>query len=179
MPTAGFCTPSFRGDTLTATSKVIGLKQNSNGKTGVVYVNSTGVNQRGETVLDYVRWVMVRKRDAANTAPAATVPDLPKSVAADALRVPDGLDFGGFDTTLAGAPHRWGDYEVGEKIDHVDAMTIEEAEHQMATRLYQNTAKVHFNQHVEKEGRFGRRIVYGGHVISLARALTSTAWAMR
>jgi 2-methylfumaryl-CoA hydratase len=41
-----------------------------------------------------------------------------------------------------------------------------------ATRLYQNTAKVHFNQHSEKDGRFGRRIVYGGHIISLARALS-------
>jgi len=51
-------------------------------------------------------------------------------------------------------------------------MTIEDAEHMLATRLYQNTAKVHFNQHVEREGRFGKRIVYGGHVISLARALS-------
>jgi 2-methylfumaryl-CoA hydratase len=51
-------------------------------------------------------------------------------------------------------------------------MTIEEAEHQMATRLYQNSAKVHFNHHTEREGRFGKRIVYGGHVISLARALS-------
>ena len=42
----------------------------------------------------------------------------------------------------------------------------------IATRLYQNTARVHFNQNVEKSGRFGRRIVYGGHVISLARALS-------
>ena len=42
----------------------------------------------------------------------------------------------------------------------------------LATRLYHNTAKVHFNQHVESAGRFGRRIVYGGHVISLARALS-------
>ena len=51
-------------------------------------------------------------------------------------------------------------------------MTIEESCHMTATRLYQNTAKVHFNQHAEKDGRFGRRIVYGGHVISLARALS-------
>src|SRR3546814_15967315 len=51
-------------------------------------------------------------------------------------------------------------------------MTIEEAEHQMATRLYQNTARVHFNQHAESKGRFGRRIVYGGHMISLARSLS-------
>jgi 2-methylfumaryl-CoA hydratase len=77
-----------------------------------------------------------------------------------------------YDTDLAGSPFLWNDYEVGEKIDHVDGMTIEEAEHQMATRLYQNTAKVHFNQHTEKEGRFGRRIIYGGHIISLARSLS-------
>ena len=51
-------------------------------------------------------------------------------------------------------------------------MTVEEAEHQLATRLYQNTAKVHFNQFSESKGRFGRRLVYGGHVISLARALS-------
>ncbi|ODN70270.1 hypothetical protein A6302_02423 [Methylobrevis pamukkalensis] len=51
-------------------------------------------------------------------------------------------------------------------------MTIEEAEHQLATRLYQNTARVHFNQFHEASGRNGRRIVYGGYVISLARALT-------
>ena len=42
----------------------------------------------------------------------------------------------------------------------------------LATRLYQNTAKVHFNQHSEGQGRFGRRLIYGGHVISLARALS-------
>lgn len=41
-----------------------------------------------------------------------------------------------------------------------------------ATRLWHNTAKVHFNQHVEGQGRFGRRIVYGGHVISIARSLS-------
>ena len=167
-----FGVPVYPGDTLSTESRVIGLKENSNGKTGVVYVNSRGTNQRGETVLDYVRWVMVRKKDPASPAPEPSLPDLPGSVAADSLVIPVGLNFGAFDTMLAGAPHRWGDYEVGEKIDHVDAMTIEEAEHQLATRLYQNTAKVHFNQHVEKNGRFGRRIVYGGHVISLARALS-------
>ena len=82
------------------------------------------------------------------------------------------LDIAAYDFALAGSPYRWGDYEVGEKIDHVDGMTLEEAEHQIATRLYQNTAKVHFNQHTESKGRFGKRIVYGGVVISLARALS-------
>ena len=42
----------------------------------------------------------------------------------------------------------------------------------IATRLYHNTARVHFNQFSESKGRFGRRLIYGGHVISLARALS-------
>jgi 2-methylfumaryl-CoA hydratase len=167
-----FGAPVYPGDTLTARSAVIGLKENANRETGVVYVRSTGSNQRGESVLDYVRWVMVRKRDKAAPAPDPAVPDLPLSVPAGALLVPDGLDLGRYDREAAGSPHRWGDYRAGERIDHVDGMTIEESCHMTATRLYQNTARVHFNQHAEKGGRFGRRIVYGGHIISLARALS-------
>jgi 2-methylfumaryl-CoA hydratase len=51
-------------------------------------------------------------------------------------------------------------------------MTVEEAEHQTATRLYQNTARIHFDLFSARQGRFGRRLIYGGHVISLARALS-------
>jgi len=167
-----FGVPVFPGDTLAARSEVIGLKANRDGRTGVVYVHSVGTNQDGETVLDYVRWVMVRKRDEAAPAPDTVLPDLPSAVPATELVVPWDLRGGSFDTTLSGSPHLWDDYEPGERIDHVDGMTIEESEHMLATRLYHNTAKVHFNQHVESQGRFGRRIVYGGHVISLARALS-------
>ncbi len=167
-----FGAPVYAGDTLTTTSKVIGLKPNKDGKTGVVYVNSIGKNQRGEVVLDYVRWVMVNKGDADAKVGEAVVPELPGAVSADKLTVPFDLTGKTYDTALAGSPYLWDDYEAGEQIDHVDAMTIEEAEHMLATRLYQNTAKVHFNQHVQTEGRFGRRLIYGGHIISLARALS-------
>jgi 2-methylfumaryl-CoA hydratase len=168
-----FLKPAFPGDTLTATSRVIGLHENSNRKTGVVHVRSTGRNQHGGTVLEYVRWVMVRKRDEAAPAPESRAPQLPDKVEPSALggAVP-ALNPAAYDDELAGSSARWDDYEVGERIDHVDGMTIEEAEHQMATRLYQNTARVHFNQHTEGAGRFGRRLVYGGHIISLARALS-------
>ncbi len=165
-----FGVPVYPGDTLTTTSEVIGLKENSNGRTGVVYVHSVGVNQDGDTVLDYVRWVMVNKRDASVPAPEPVVPTLPEAVPVERLVVPYSIEH--YDAAQAGSPFLWDDYELGERIDHVDGMTIEEAEHMMATRLYQNTAKVHFNQHVEGQGRNGRRIVYGGHVISLARALS-------
>lgn len=168
-----FLAPVFPGDSLSATSQVIGLRQLSNGKAGVVYVRSRGTNQNGEPVLDYARWVMVRKRDPEAPAPDADIPELPDSVAPDRLaELLPPIDASAYDTNLAGSPHLWGDYEAGEKIDHVDGMTVEEAEHQLATRLYQNTAKVHFNDHAQKDSRFGRRLIYGGHVISLARALT-------
>ncbi|MEQ1890810.1 MAG: MaoC family dehydratase [Alphaproteobacteria bacterium] len=167
-----FLTPVYAGDTLSATSEVIGLRELSNGKSGIVYVRSTGVNQRHEVVIAYVRWVMVRKRDEASPARTASVPDLPDFVGVNDLTVPAGLDFSAYDCALSGSAHLWDDYAVGEKIDHVDGMTIEEAEHMMATRLYQNTAKVHFNQFMQNSDNAQRRLVYGGHVISMARALS-------
>ena len=168
-----FLQPVFPGDTLSATSEVIGLKENSSRQTGIVYVRSRGENQNGDIVLDYVRWVMVRKRDPAAAIAEEKVPQLPSALAADALGAAcPTIKTSVYDRVLAGSPHLWSDYTKGEKIDHVDGMTVEEAEHQLATRLYQNTAKVHFNQFSEGQGRFGRRLIYGGHVISLARALS-------
>jgi len=167
-----FGAPVYPGDTLVSDSHVIGLRQNKDGKTGVVYVHSTGVNQRGEMVLDFRRWVMVRKRDPQAPEPEPVVPALPDHVPTAELHCPYTVAAGGYDTARSGSDFLWDDYVAGERIDHVDGMTIEEAEHMLAARLYQNTAKVHFNQHVEREGRFGKRIVYGGHVISLARALS-------
>src|SRR6056297_1036758 len=162
-------TPVWPGDTLRSESEVIGLKQNSNGKTGVVWVRTRGLNQHDELVMEYVRWVMVRKRDADAAAPETVVPDLKPVLSDEDLAIPRGLDFTGYDFELAGEPHRWRDYEIGEIIDHVDGVTLEEAEHMMATRLWQNTAKVHFDATFRPDGQ---RLIYGGHIISLARALS-------
>ncbi|SUZ30695.1 Mesaconyl-CoA hydratase [Roseibaca ekhonensis] len=164
-----FLRPVYPGDTLRATSEVIGLKQNSNGKSGVVYVRTQGLNQRDEVVIDYVRWVMVRKGDLDAPAPETLVPELANAVDASDLVVPEGLTFAQYDDAQAGAPHRWGDYAVGEQIDHVDGMTMEEAEHMLATRLWQNTSKVHFDRTQRVDGKL---LAYGGHVISVARALS-------
>jgi 2-methylfumaryl-CoA hydratase len=168
-----FLRPVYPGETLSAVSEVIGLKESSNRQTGVVYVRSTGFGADGEAVLSYCRWVLVRKRDPAAAIREERVPELPKAVAAADLGAAcPPLDPAAYDLELAGSPHSFGDYAAGEKIGHLDGMTVEEAEHQLATRLYQNTAKVHFDQNAAKDSRFGQRIVYGGHVISLARALS-------
>lgn len=168
-----FLRPVYAGDTLSTTSEVIGLKQTSAGDAGIVYVRSIGRNQDGEIVLSYARWVLVRKRNPGTPPHAEQVPDLARAVLPEALG--EGcppIDLSAYDDALAGSPFRWHDYAVGERIDHVDGVTVEEAEHQIATRLYQNTAKVHFDGFGARDTRFGKRLIYGGHVISLARALS-------
>ena len=164
-----FIKPIYAGDTLRTSSKVIGLKQNSNGRSGVVWVHSKGFNQHGDVVIDYKRWVMVRKRDMNAAAHKTFIPDLAAVILPEDLTIPDGLDFTNYDFALAGEQHRASEYEVGEKINHVDGVTVEEAEHMIATRLWQNTAKVHFDTSARPDGK---RLIYGGHVISMARALS-------
>lgn len=166
-----FLAPVKAGDTLRAVSEVIGVKENSNGKTGVVYVRTTGYNQFDTAVLSYCRWVMVNKRDHSAQAPEASIPALAKVIDSQDLIAPCNLKSESWDCDLSGSKYAYEDYEIGEKIDHKDAMTVEEAEHQTATRLYQNTAKVHFDGYGQKASRFGRRLIYGGVVISTARAI--------
>ena len=167
-----FLKPIYPGDTLHSESRVIGLKENSNGKNGNVYVRSTTYNQNGDAVLTWARWVMVHKRNFDAPAPEAVIPDLPKHVAIDDLPIPSQLDASGYDTIITGSPHLWNDYQPGERIDHVNGMTVDESDHTLATKLYQNNARLHFEEHLMKPSRFGRRLMYGGHIISLCRALS-------
>ena len=167
-----FLSPVFEGDTLSARTEVLGSRENANKESGIVYVRSTGFNQRGEDVLTFARWVMVRKRSKEAAAPEAKVPDLPRAVAAADLHLPPRAALPAAQRRNTGGTRFFDDFKKGDRIDHADGMTVEEAEHMMATRLYHNTARVHFNAHTERQGRFGKRIVYGGHVISIARALS-------
>ena len=167
-----FLKPVYPGDTLSATSQVIGLKPNSNRRTGTVYVRTTGRNQLGEEVVSYVRWVMVRRREEGE-AGDGVVPTLAESVPPVRLgSACPSMEGAQWDPALAGSLHRFGDYEKGEKIDHVDGVTVEDAEPMLAARLYQNNARVHFNAFSNGKARTVRRLIYGGHVISLARALS-------
>jgi 2-methylfumaryl-CoA hydratase len=167
-----FLRPVYPGDTLHTETTVVGLKENSNHTSGTVYVRSTTYNQSGAPVLTWLRWVMVPKKDPAHPAPSPMVPALPPCVAPEQLPVPEGLSARGFECTLTGSPHLWEDYTVGERIDHLDGMTLDESDHTLATKLYQNNARLHFDAQLMGPTRFGRRLVYGGHVISICRALS-------
>ena len=105
-----FLKPVYPGDTLSATSEVIGLRENSNKQSGVVYVRSTGRNQDGTPVLEFARWVMVRKRNENAPAPEEHVPQLKKVVDAKALgaALPP-LNTKAYSDALSGSARRWGE----------------------------------------------------------------------
>ncbi len=166
----------YPGDTLRATSEVIGVREASSRAAGVVYVTTRGLNQRDEEVLRFTRWVLVEKRDRGSPPPPETVPELPSSVPADELAAPRELNLDRFADVMwaTGGEALWDDYHVGQRIAHPGGMTIDESDHTIATRLYQNTARVHFDARRMQSSQFGRRLVYGGHVMSVAHALAHT-----
>jgi 2-methylfumaryl-CoA hydratase len=166
-----FMMPVYPGDTLHSVSEILGKKENASGQNGIVWVRTIGQNQFGHKVLEYCRWVMVNKRDPNTRTGEDDQPSVPTQLAAADLVVPATLSLSGYEAWPAGGRAFFEDYQPGERIHHLDGMTIEEAEHAIATRLYQNTAKVHFDGHAAKATRFGKRLVYGGHIISLAWAL--------
>jgi 2-methylfumaryl-CoA hydratase len=167
-----FIEPVYPGDTLSTSSTVIGLKQNSKGDSGVVYVHSLATNQNLQPVLEWKRWVMVRKQDLSLPAPATVIPDLPVVVPAERLSVPGFIDGHQFETAVTGGDRLWDDYVSGERIDHPAGMTVDESDHTLATKLYQNNARLHFDALLMQGSAFGRRLMYGGHVISVCRALS-------
>jgi 2-methylfumaryl-CoA hydratase len=175
-----FLAPVYAGDTLRCESAVIGLRPNSHGRSGIVYVRSTAYRDDDAAVLTWVRWVMVHRREPQ--APLSSgadrlehIPRLADHVPVERLATADGPRPG---PALAdwceatGSQDLWDDYAPGDRILHPGGITLEEADHMTATRLYQNTARVHFDGHGMAGTPLGRRLVYGGHVISVCHALS-------
>ncbi|MBL8521452.1 MAG: MaoC family dehydratase [Betaproteobacteria bacterium] len=168
-----FLLPVFVGDTLTARTTVLGLKGNSNGKTGVVYVRSTCFNQHDQAVLTWVRWVMVHRRVAIGAGEHAANGETQFAAMvapAHCRPAPGQADLSAV-LSATGSAQYWEDLEAGQQIAHPAGMTLDETDHTLATKLYQNTARVHFDLQHMKDSRFGKRLIYGGQVISICRAL--------
>lgn len=158
--------PVMLGDTLKMSLKIVGLKENSSGKTGIVWVENTATNQRDEAVMSFYRWVMIKKRGAAPTkwADDAVVPTMPSQV--------DPGDLAVFDDAIPSARQTGGrwvfeDYKMGERILHYDGMAVNQSDHMSFTRLFQNSSKVHFDAKMMS----GRPLIYGGVPISLGYAM--------
>jgi 2-methylfumaryl-CoA hydratase len=165
-----FKNPAYVGDTVSMESTIIGLKENSNGKSGVVYVHSIGHNQNGLEVLNLKRWVMVHKRDYSVKSGINIVPELESATPIQRdINIPH---IRVLDTKATGGEFLFDDYEVGERLEHPEGITIDDSDHTLATKLYQNNAKVHFDDFMMKSTPMGQRLMYGGHVISIARSIS-------
>ena len=167
-----FRRPVYSDDTIRAESEVIGVRETTGGKAGVVYVRSVAFNQSDEMVLSWIRWVLVRKRDPSAPPPETVVPTLPSQADLTAIAAPPAFDDLAPLLTATGSEKLWEDYTPGMRIEHPAGMTLDEPDHTFATRLYQNTARVHFDARAMRASPHGRRLVYGGHVISVCRALS-------
>ncbi len=166
-----FHLPVFAGDTLSVESDVIGLKLTSSGKTGIVYVHSRADNQHGHCVLEWKRWVLVNCRTAPDHA-IADLPALAPMLPAGNLKLPAGLRPVDNLVRISGDARRAGDYGYGDVLDHGGGMLIGQSDHMLATRLYQNNARVHFDAaHMARQAS-GKPLVYGGHIMSMVRALS-------
>lgn len=155
------------GDTLKMDIKIVGLRENSNLKTGIVYVENTATNQRDEVVMTFWRWVMIKKRAegvATQWLENPVVPELPKQVDAKDLFVNHDV-LPSYRETVSEL--RFADYEVGERVLHFDGQTLNHSDHMSFTRLFQNSAKVHFDAQLTN----GKPLIYGGVPISLGYAM--------
>ncbi|TRX54971.1 MaoC family dehydratase [Thalassomonas sp. M1454] len=167
-----FAQPCFAGDTISVSSEVIGLKENSNGKTGVVYVHSTATNQHNEIVLSFKRWVMVHKQAGVAATNINQLQSLQAEVVTAEQVIPSALNLAQWQDSFSDNQRKASDFNVGDSLFHRDGITINDSDHSLATRLYQNNARVHFDQHMMDDSKHGKRLVYGGHIISLCRALS-------
>ncbi|NMP16962.1 MaoC family dehydratase [Thalassotalea sp. Y01] len=167
-----FFTTVYPDDTIYVCSEVIGKKANSNGKTGVVYVHSKAYNQRQQLVLQFKRWVMINKRDPFANDSSDSVPDLQSEVEASSQLIPHCMNLSRWQDYVSDNQLRASQLNVGDSIFHQDGVTLNDSDHSMATRLYQNNARVHFDQHLMQSQKHGKRLVYGGHVISVCRSLS-------
>ena len=56
--------PVFIGDTLYAETEILDTKETSKGNRGIIYLETRGINQRGEKILTVRRRFLVPKREA-------------------------------------------------------------------------------------------------------------------
>lgn len=155
------------GDTLKMDIKIVGLRENSNLKTGIVYVENTATNQRGEVVMTFWRWVMIKKREEGvetRWLNDPVVPELPKQVEVSELFVNRAVMPSSRETV---SDLKFDAYEVGERVLHFDGQTLNHSDHMSFTRLFQNSAKVHFDAQLTG----GKPLIYGGVPISIGYAM--------
>ncbi len=164
-----FRRPVFTGDTLTTSTRVVGLRQNSvkpgRAASGMVALEIGVTNQTQETVLHFWRCPMIPCRDPdADTGHRDDFSVMPEAISdADIIgSLPD--------WNLAPLQARQRDYQPGLSFDIEPRDTVTSAPE--LVRLTLNMAMTHTDA---TRSVYRRRLVYGGHGIGIAAAQLSRA----
>jgi 2-methylfumaryl-CoA hydratase len=163
----------YAGDTLRASSRVIGKKPVSSGDKGVVHVRTQVVTDAGTLVCAFERKALVRagRLEGRPADPPHDVvqrdPDPPRAPAALRGPLPPRARQGGFGWF-------WEDLVVGDVIVHATGRTVSEAEHMALSTLMRNSHPLHVDEHYCRTSSFAKtRVVYGGLVLAWVLSLTS------
>ncbi len=168
-------TPVFIGDTLRTTTEIVALRQNrpkpGRPATGMAVLQVHVENQCNETVMHFWRCPMLPCRDPeARTGACDSFDAIPKEIRPEQLEgaIPADWQLERFRRALPG-PH-FADVSLGSHyvIDARDTVTCAPE----LARLTLNLARAHTDA---EASAYGRRLVYGGHTISMAGAQITRA----
>lgn len=171
-----FGVPVYIGDTIEAASLVVGVTPSQRDRDrGVVHVQTTGRNQRGEVVLAYERKVQVWKRDLEAPTEARTAAVQPVGVTLWIPPYDPGRRYG--ETAhLTSSDTYFEDFRAGDTLEHTRGRMVT-LEHIGLTCMLDNTSQVHCNQYMidQNPERYlgGQLIVYGGIPFNLCLGLSS------
>ena len=191
-----FPVPCFAGDTLTASSTVLGAKPTSAGDRGVVHVRTILANQDDRVVCTFERKALVRAGKLEGRPEPPYPPAIPKKD--DEHKLPPELREGLLAATRkAGFAGFAEDFAPGDVIAHGIGKTVSDAEHMQLAFLFRNSHPLHFDEVYCKlpapnaggnQGAAsfaGTRVVYGGLVLGWVASLASrdtcgnVAWDVR
>jgi acyl dehydratase len=167
--------PVFLGDTLRTTTRIVALRQNrarpGRAASGMAVFEMHVENQHGETVLHFWRCPMLPCRDPkAETGLEDSFDAIPSELDPERVRacVPADWDLDAFRRAVPGA--HFADVEAGVTLAVEGRDTVTAAPE--LARLTLNVAGAHTDAGASV---YGKRLVYGGHTISLAAAQITRA----
>jgi 2-methylfumaryl-CoA hydratase len=163
----------YPGDTVTATSKVLGKKPSAKGDRGVVEVRTVLENQRGEVVCRFDRRALIRA-GSVRERPAWGWPAANQREPSDAFLPAPLREAVRPAVRQAGFSGFFEDFSAGDVFFHSVGKTVGDSEHMQLTQLCRNSHPIHFDEVYCKDSSFAKtRVVYGGLVLSWVLALTS------
>jgi 2-methylfumaryl-CoA hydratase len=175
---ARFPNACYAGDTLHASSTVLGIKVSSEGERGVVHVRTVLSAEDERVVFQFERKVLVKSAGAAigaktSSAPSRTAGPVPAERTGPTATWPALFDRPLPMRGKGGFPGFFDDFAVGDVICHDIGRTVSESEHMQLTYIFRNSHPLHFEEPYARSGFAKTRVVYGGLVFGWVSSLAS------